>query len=407
MFSTVVLLALVLRWHHLDSFGILVATPLPCLNEPMRSISSLILVVFFAVGCGSKTASHTNIIHNPDIPEGNEKALENIQAEVVATFGGDTENLDAVLSGWMGLTVAPNGQIYVIDYQVNQLKAFDHEGSFLWSKLQEGEGPGELRNARTPRVGPDNRLYISNQGATRMDIFNLEGELLESFQYEPIGLTHHSFHGILQDTMAVFYKWKRGVRGGSFSIRNMLRDWSVVDSFSVVHEMPETPNPLLISWQPASIVDDEIVLPNQWEFETKVVDHHGNPIQLIQRDKTGLSGTIIHEMEGGYGQVQFSSHGAPMILDGEWRISLSSWTLNLEEMVAALGQPRDENSPRPDWGSSLDIYDREWTLAYSLNDDQQEELFSGNILTTDGNGHVYTYDSETGMGYKYRVSVRR
>lgn len=366
----------------------------------------MILTAFVVGACALPGSENASIVTNPDVPEGNEHVLEHVTAEVVATFGGDADNLDEVLSGWLSMGVGPEGQIVVLDYQTNQLKSFDAQGTHLWTALGPGQGPGEINNAGQPRFGPDGKIYFPNQGTARLDMVSVDGAFERSIDLATLGMDRPAFQGFLNDSLAMFYKWTRGTYGGTVSTVNFNKDWAVSDTFSVAFEANEPPDPRIITWLEMAAVDGSIVIPNQFAFEQRVYTPDGTLQKTMVRAKEGLSGLKLIETQNGYGQVQYSRQQAPWILDSEWLMVHSRWTVNWEEMIAAMGQPRDENSPQADIRESLDFYTRNWELVWSIDADQQDVLFKGNVYLADGQGHVYTYDSETGMGYKYRVRIR-
>ena len=363
--------------------------------------------MLLAVGCGGDAALDVGVVRNPDIPEGNEKALENIQAEVVATFGGESEDLEAMLGGWMQIDVSGKGQIVALDYQSSQLKSFDANGNHLWTALGPGEGPGEISNGGRPFFGPDGNIYFTNQSGSRLDVVSSDGEFLKSLDFVEMGLDRPGFQGFVNDSLAFFYKWTRGTHGGTTFIANTKDRWSVVDSFSVRLPSPEPANPLLITWLDMASVDGSIVVPNQFAFEQRMYAPNGHLLKTMVRDKDGLIGVKLVETDRGYGQIQFSRQQAPWELDNHWLLVLSSWDNSWESQITYRQNPAGGTPPLADRHESLDFYTKDWKLVWSLDADQQDALFKGNLSMADGNGHVYTYDSETGMGYKYRVSVRR
>ncbi len=373
----------------------------------LNSAFSTLLFGSLVVGCNSGPDPDPRFVTNPDVPDGNEQALSNIQAEVVATFGGESDNLDEVLSGWFYLTVGPGGQIVVMDNQTNELKSFDGEGRHLWTAFGPGEAPGEINNAGQPHFGSDGKIYLPNQGTARLDIISAEGEFETSLDFTEMGLDRPAFQGFLSDSIAVFYNWRRGSYGGLFSTVSVGDQWSFADSFFVEFENDEPADARLISWLESAAVDGSIVVPNQHAFEQRVYSPSGELMKTMTREKTGLVGIQLVESERGYGQVQYSRQQAPWVLDDEWLIVLSRWTLNWEELIDFMINPVEGTRPPADSRESLDFYTRDWELVWSLDADQISEVFNGPIYATDSAGHVYTFDTDTGMGYKYRLKVSK
>ena len=346
------------------------------------------------------------MVHNPDVPPGNENVMDHIRVELVATFGGDDDNLDAVLSGWQAMTVSKDGQIVALDYQTNQLKSYDGHGRHLWTSLGPGQGPGEINNPGQPRFGFDGNIYLPNHSGNQLTVVSPNGAFERSIDMGILGLERPGFQGFLDDSHALFYKWVRGTHGGTVFTASTDGDWSLADSFTVQLPSLEPANPLLIMWLELAPLDGSIVIPNQFAFEQRVYAPDGQLFKTMIRDKDGLAGVKLIETERGYGQVQFSQQKAPWELDDNWLLVQSSWDNNWEAQAAYMKNPTGDSRPPSDRHESLDFYTRDWELVWSLDAAQIESLFPGGLYLADGQGHMYTYDSETGMGYKYQVRVR-
>jgi len=368
-----------------------------------RCIPFLLLPCILLFGCSStEDGSSEPLVQSVDNLGDN----TDIRFEQVATFGHESDDPSSFLSGWMSVDIGQDGTIFVLDHDVSQLKAYSAEGDFLWAKGSPGQGPGELRNAGPPIPGPDGRIHISNQGNSRIDIFSSEGDFEESFDLEQRNLTRAVLHGFLDDDTAVFFKNGRGTIGGTVHLVSISQDWKPVSSIPVDYSREDEIDERMVSFLSVGIVEGLLVTADPRSFEQT---HHaidGTVVRSTILDRSGLSGPRMVERPNGYGQVQYSGHDPIQSLDGSWFMGQSRWTVNDDEMIAAMGQPRDENSPRPDMRSALDFFDADFRLRYSLDGEQQEAMFDGNILAFDGRSHLYTFDSEEGIGIKYRVEIR-
>lgn len=75
-----------------------------------------------------------------------------------------------VLGRIAGLALLPTGAVVVADAQAPELRAFDRNGSHLWSAGRGGEGPGEFMRTilQFSRLGADSLLVRDGGGRTMM-----------------------------------------------------------------------------------------------------------------------------------------------------------------------------------------------------------------------------------------------
>lgn len=78
--------------------------------------------------------------------------------------------------------VAADGDdnIYVLDVLAQQVYVFDPLGTYSHSIGRQGEGPGELSDARGVGVGPSNRIWIPDMMRRRVSIFERDGAFVAS-----------------------------------------------------------------------------------------------------------------------------------------------------------------------------------------------------------------------------------
>ncbi len=82
----------------------------------------------------------------------------------------------------IGLTVAPDGTIYLVDGQVPALRVYAPDGVYLRTIYGEGGGPGEYAE---PDGGiallPDGRLLLRDPGNARINVYSTEDEPLDTW----------------------------------------------------------------------------------------------------------------------------------------------------------------------------------------------------------------------------------
>ena len=77
---------------------------------------------------------------------------------------------------------APNGDVYVTDgYGNARVHRFSAEGQLKASWGEPGDGPGQFNLPHGLGVDPEGRLYVGDRENSRIQIFSLEGELIDTW----------------------------------------------------------------------------------------------------------------------------------------------------------------------------------------------------------------------------------
>lgn len=74
-----------------------------------------------------------------------------------------------------------NGEVFLADYQRNEVLVYTREGTFL-RQIGEGEGeaPGELRYIGRIDLSGDS-VFVANNGNRRFDVFHRDGSFIETY----------------------------------------------------------------------------------------------------------------------------------------------------------------------------------------------------------------------------------
>jgi hypothetical protein len=97
----------------------------------------------------------------------------------VATEGlriGATDDEGPELFGNIGaITADPDGDIYVLEYQIQEFRVFDISGNHARTFGRRGEGPGEWVGAAGLTFAPDGSLWVWDPNGGRFSSFSTTG----------------------------------------------------------------------------------------------------------------------------------------------------------------------------------------------------------------------------------------
>jgi DNA-binding beta-propeller fold protein YncE len=81
-----------------------------------------------------------------------------------------------------GVTVGPNGHVYVADTHYFRVMEYDAEGKLVNSFGEQGQGPGQFIYVTDIAFAPDGNLYVAEYGGhDRIQVFSPAGEYLFEF----------------------------------------------------------------------------------------------------------------------------------------------------------------------------------------------------------------------------------
>lgn len=102
------------------------------------------------------------------------QAFDKTTGEFVARFGGKGDE-DANLDKPEGISVAPNGDIYVADYNTGDVKVYDKDYAWKFTFSEYGSEPGQNIKSEFTSIR-DGLYYMPEAGNHRVSVWNLEGE---------------------------------------------------------------------------------------------------------------------------------------------------------------------------------------------------------------------------------------
>jgi hypothetical protein len=153
-------------------------------------VVTLVWTVFLSFGCDGEGGGSDWAGSVETLPNGAVRVTN--PAEGLWADGGQwtlTEELvlgridgpeEEVFSNLIGLEADDEGRIYVLDRDINQLRVFASDGTYLRSVGGPGEGPGEFSAANGLEWLPGDSLLVVDQRGNRYSIFSKEGEFARS-----------------------------------------------------------------------------------------------------------------------------------------------------------------------------------------------------------------------------------
>jgi hypothetical protein len=154
----------------------------------MKARISLLATVslFSLISCGGEgptTSSRLQVVHDT---VGDTVVVRTVSGSVwgapaslvpeVSIGKAEGEDPHYLFGRVAGLAVGPNGVIYVVDQQADQVEAYSSDGSWLRTLGERGAGPGELNG---PDGGiailSDGRVLVRDPGNARIQVFGPDG----------------------------------------------------------------------------------------------------------------------------------------------------------------------------------------------------------------------------------------
>ena len=90
-------------------------------------------------------------------------------------------------NGPIGVSVSPEGQIYVCEYDNHCVTIHDDEGKFQFAVGSQGSGPGCFGGPNGVTFGSDGLVYVTDEENSRICVWSKEGTFQKDFstKYDP------------------------------------------------------------------------------------------------------------------------------------------------------------------------------------------------------------------------------
>lgn len=113
-----------------------------------------------------------------------------LEARTVLALGGDNDGGAEMFAAVADVEVGPDGEVFVLDDQYQEVRIFDPHGGFVGKIGGVGDGPLEFRYANGIVLLPDGRLFVSSRGPQAKVFTRLDGGrwVLDEVLELPIGV---------------------------------------------------------------------------------------------------------------------------------------------------------------------------------------------------------------------------
>ncbi len=99
-----------------------------------------------------------------------------MELEELWRIGGDTDDEDEFFGVITQVTNDDDGNVYLLDSQLNEVKIFDKDGAFVRTIGREGEGPGEFRFPSSVFFVPTGEVGVLQTAPAKIVLLTKDGE---------------------------------------------------------------------------------------------------------------------------------------------------------------------------------------------------------------------------------------
>jgi hypothetical protein len=381
----------------------------------MRFISTLFALIILTSGCSNEAPDSglDSFVDNPRYgawQEAEEPPLRFVLEQTWGIEDGEPEDMIARIGPFQ---VDVSGNVYLLNGREGTLRSWDAEGDHRWTASGKGEGPGEFQQAYSMIYDGDSSLYVFNQSGSRIDRFSTSGEFQESITTESLGLSRLAGIGMLGPDMMAASETLWGKIG--VGVRVLSREtgaWALADSFDI-DQTGDTEWPRGVSSGPTVLVfKDGLANGSNSEYRIELRDTGGEVKQTITRNVDGMVRSGVHEDGNTVMISTFSGLQTPVPVGNGYHLVESWWPteeIDPDEQVRAMMEARQSGasvSNAVENQSTLDLYDADFKLLYSLESPGRGHEAFGRVLTADDEGRIYAItNADFPQIGRYRVEI--
>jgi hypothetical protein len=337
-----------------------------------------------------------------------------VSLEVDRVFGAEEEPAEEVLGAVRDVEVDAAGNVYIL--ADDRVLSFTPDGELRWELDARGEAPGELSRADRLAIHPDGQIWVNNRFGTRYEIYSLGGEFIRSMPVNALGNNRLPLVGFPDDSTAVVHRAESGVLGTHIMVMNTGDDpWTLRREFLIDQEAGDGSGdasadeiPDILTREPTvELIGRRIAVTGIRRYEISILTLTGDTVRVVRRDAPRFMRPGVASTDAGQrGIVILSALEGPVMLESGYALVSGYWPTNISDPDEAATLAFSGNAPPADFYRTLDVYDSDWRLLYSLDEDAFDEAGIERISVTRQDGFVYTREVDPfPRVVRYRVRI--
>ncbi|NNF05163.1 MAG: 6-bladed beta-propeller [Candidatus Eisenbacteria bacterium] len=124
------------------------------------------------------TRDGVETVVNPAEPA---QGTSSIELAEVWRLGGESEADEEFFGVIQDVAVDDDGNVYILDAQLSEVRVFDAEGNYKHTMGREGEGPGEFRRPMAITLTPSGHLAVMQMAPGKIVRLTLDGDPADDF----------------------------------------------------------------------------------------------------------------------------------------------------------------------------------------------------------------------------------
>ena len=128
------------------------------------------------------TVDGVKTVANPAKPSA---AAATVKLPELWRVGGDSESEDDLFGVIVDIDIDANGEVYLLDSQLSEVKVYSKDGEFLRSIGREGEGPGEFRRPVAMFFTDDGKVAVVQMMPGKIVLLSKDGKPAGDFPLPP------------------------------------------------------------------------------------------------------------------------------------------------------------------------------------------------------------------------------
>ncbi len=270
-----------------------------------------------------------------------------------------------------------------------------------WLTGEKGKGPGDFENVWGISI-LGSSIMVNNINSSRLDYFDFNGNFIKSTALgKDIGFS--SIVGITKSGDLVMSGPNWDSFGHNILLVKLALDCLLVEhSFKIDESIGVKVAKGFNAKTEIHIIDDNIVTGSIHDYSFSIYDLEGTLLKTIQRDFDRIVRPGMYVSEEFSVLKRFGSTASPIRINNNLYLATATWPSNVSDpdqftKRAALG-----SEERVQFMNSVDFFDADWNLLYSIDSDGYDPKIGRIQLIKDES--IFTVSTETTPTiYRYRI----